>query len=202
MPVAGAAAWLPEFDVREYHERVVMLAPEQAIAAVLELPVCPDPLVRALFRLRGFRATHESIGEFSTHHGFLELARTPSTYVFGLAARWRGNPRRAADPQSWRSWQPPGLKIAADFCAEPLGGGRTRLSTETRVLALDPRSRREFRLYWLVVGPFSALIRRRWLRAIETRAARLVQSVSPGRGRRRPRGAGRSRTQPPPLRRS
>jgi len=41
------------------------------------------------------------------------------------------------------------------------------LSTETRVQAVDDRSRRAFRLYWLVVGPFSSLIRRRWLRAVE-----------------------------------
>jgi hypothetical protein len=32
--------------------------------------------------------------------------------------------------------------------------------------ALTPRARRLFRAYWLVVGPFSALIRRRWLKAI------------------------------------
>jgi hypothetical protein len=31
-------------------------------------------------------------------------------------------------------------------------------------------ARRSFRRYWLVVGPFSALIRRRWLAAIARRA--------------------------------
>ena len=39
--------------------------------------------------------------------------------------------------------------------------------TETRVAAMDARSRRAFRAYWLAVGPFSALIRRRWLAAAE-----------------------------------
>jgi hypothetical protein len=48
----------------------------------------------------------------------------------------------------------------------PGADGHSRLSTETRVLALDGKSRLAFRIYWLVVGPFSALIRRRWLRAI------------------------------------
>jgi hypothetical protein len=38
------------------------------------------------------------------------------------------------------------------------------------VHALDERARRLFRLYWLVVGPFSKLIRRRWLKAIRERA--------------------------------
>jgi hypothetical protein len=64
------------------------------------------------------------------------------------------------------------LKIAADFRAKPVGEARSRLSTETRVLPLDGMSRRLFRAYWLVVGPFSALIRRRWLRAIAAGARR------------------------------
>jgi hypothetical protein len=41
------------------------------------------------------------------------------------------------------------------------------LGTETRVAAMDAKSRRAFRRYWLAVGPFSALIRRRWLAAAE-----------------------------------
>jgi hypothetical protein len=40
----------------------------------------------------------------------------------------------------------------------------------TRVLALGGRSRLAFRLYWPAIGPFSALIRRGWLRAIAVRA--------------------------------
>jgi hypothetical protein len=38
-----------------------------------------------------------------------------------------------------------------------------RLRTETRVLLTDEASRRAFARYWLVVKPFSGLIRRRWL---------------------------------------
>ena len=43
-----------------------------------------------------------------------------------------------------------------------------RTPTETRVQAVDDRARRAFRRYWLVVGSFSGLIRRRWLLAVET----------------------------------
>ncbi|MEP7335602.1 MAG: hypothetical protein ABI717_07460, partial [Actinomycetota bacterium] len=45
------------------------------------------------------------------------------------------------------------------------------LSTETRVLLTDERSRKLFRRYWIVIRPFSGLIRREWLRAIARRAA-------------------------------
>jgi hypothetical protein len=56
------------------------------------------------------------------------------------------------------------IEIAVAFWAEPSGSGST-LHTETRVRAGHRAARRWFRLYWLVVRPFSGLIRRRWLRA-------------------------------------
>jgi hypothetical protein len=40
------------------------------------------------------------------------------------------------------------------------------LTTETRIAAVDDAARRAFMRYWRIVGPFSGLIRRRWLRAI------------------------------------
>ena len=66
-------------------------------------------------------------------------------------------------------WDVAGLRIAFALWAER-GPDATRLSTETRVLALSRAARIRFRLYWLAVGPFSALIRRRWLAAAKRRA--------------------------------
>ena len=58
------------------------------------------------------------------------------------------------------------VRMVVDITATPDGDGSI-LATETRVAAMDARSRRAFRGYWLAVGPFSALIRRRWLAAAE-----------------------------------
>jgi hypothetical protein len=163
--------WLPRFDVHERHELFVPLPPEQALEVALAAPAAPDRIVRTLFRLRGLGSTDGTIGEIFSRGRFLALERTPTSYVFGAAVRLDGNRRSATDVQAWQRWTAPGVKIAADFRAEPAGDG-ARISTETRVLALDRRSRLVFRAYWLVVGPFSALIRRRWLRAIAARASR------------------------------
>ena len=163
-------AWLPEFSVRERHERLVEASPEQTLAAALRLPVAPDWIVRSLFRLRGLGPGRESIAEFASTGGFLVLEQTPTSFVFGLAARWPARPRLAASRDEWLAWRAPGVKIIGDFRALPAAGGRTRLTTETRVCSLDPGSKTVFRLYWLAVGPFSALIRRRWLRAIASSA--------------------------------
>lgn len=57
-----------------------------------------------------------------------------------------------------------------DFTLEPQEDGRVRLRTETRVLHLGRGTARRFGLYWTVVQPGSALLRRAWLSAIRRRA--------------------------------
>jgi hypothetical protein len=52
--------------------------------------------------------------------------------------------------------------------------GHNRLSTETRVHVGDPVARRKFRRYWLVIRPFSGLIRILLLRAARRRAETLA----------------------------
>ena len=158
--------WLPEFDARERHERELSVSPERALQLAVELPAAPDAVVRALLRLRGLR-TDARIGEFFTAQGFEPLERTPTTFVVGAVStpwRPRGGLGRFHDPR------PGTVRIVADFRAEPGPRGGSVLSTETRVAAVDERARRAFRRYWLLIGPFSKLIRRRWLAAIARQA--------------------------------
>ena len=135
--------WLPEFDVRERHERFVPVSPERALQLALAAPAAPDRIVRTLFRLRRIPNV-STVEELAAEIGLEERERSPTTWV----AVGRKDPR-----------------IGIDFVARPEGTG-CLLTTETRVHAKTARARRLFQLYWLVVGPFSALIRRRWLRAI------------------------------------
>ena len=139
---------LPEYEFVERHKRRVDTAPERALALALALPAAPDRIVGMLFRLRGVPAAG-TLEELLAWIGLREIERTPTTWVAAGTNR---------------------VQIAIDLVARADGDGSI-LSTETRVHALSARARRRFRLYWLVVGPFSALIRRRWLRAA-ARAAR------------------------------
>jgi hypothetical protein len=160
--------WLPDYRISERHARTVEAAPEQAFAAFLALPVGCDRLVRALFRLRGLGdGAGTSVAEFSQRPPFVRLAAEGLELVFGSR---HGSDGRARTAEQWRALEEPGLKIAANIRAIPLAGGRTRLTTETRVVPLGRRWTIRFRLYWLVVRPFSGLIRRRWLRAAAARA--------------------------------
>jgi hypothetical protein len=160
--MTGIDGWLPTFDVGERHEVRVTLPADQALRQALAAPAAPDRFVGLLFRLRGLKP-EGSIQEFLAANGFTVLEQTPATYVVGMLVRGRRLP--LAGPDAWRTARPEhAIRIAAGFQAEPIAGG-SRLSTETRVSAGDARSFLVFRLYWLAIGPFSKLIRRRWLRA-------------------------------------
>ena len=143
--------WLPEFDIVERHDAAVPLEPERALEVALSSPVAPDRIVAALLMARGMQARGQTIEEFFRANDFRHLGRTSTEWAAAL--------------------EHSGVKIAIDFRAEPIPGG-SRLRTETRVKATHQRARRRFRLYWLVIGPFSALIRRRWLAAVTASAKR------------------------------
>jgi hypothetical protein len=166
--MTGIESWLPYFDVRERHEVVVALPPDQALRLALAIPVAPDPLLRLLFRLRGLRPDG-SIEEFMVANKFIPLERTSTSYVAGLFVGRSRHP--ITDAASWRAAAGPrSIKAALDFRAETTPSG-TRLITETRVGITGLLPLILFRSYWLIIGPFSRLIRRRWLRAVVARAA-------------------------------
>ena len=166
--------WLPRFDVHERHEIELPVPPERALELMLAIPAAPDRTVRALIGARGMVARDQPLESFFLAHRILVLERTRTEWVGGaVGAVWRprGGLVPFEDPDAWRAAAVPGtIKAAIDIRAEPQAGG-SLLSTETRVLAMDNRARRAFRLYWLVVGPFSALIRQRWLQAVSSDAA-------------------------------
>jgi hypothetical protein len=155
-------AALPHFDVNEVHTISLPCSPEQAIRFALSAPAAPDRFVAALFRMRGLPPA-TTIEALFDRMSLCSLTRSPTEIVFGAS----GTPWRLSTGLRPFSEAGPGtVRVAADIRAVPAREGCV-LSTETRVQAVDDRARRAFRLYWLVVGPFSSLIRRRWLRAVK-----------------------------------
>ncbi len=64
------------------------------------------------------------------------------------------------------------VKVAFNIRVEPYGSGRALITKETRTAATDSASLHHFARYWIVVGPFSALIRRLMLRMVKSDAER------------------------------
>jgi hypothetical protein len=161
---------LPEYDFRERHARRVDAPPERVFAAVRELSADDTPVVRVLFRLRGLRgATARPILEQMERFGFEVVAEEPGRelVVAAIGQPWKlrgGSRPRGVD---FLTFAEPGYaKMAFSYRLE-----NGVLTTETRVRLTDSDARRSFRRYWVVIRPFSGLIRRAWLRAIARRAS-------------------------------
>jgi hypothetical protein len=95
----------------------------------------------------------------------------------GLSQAWRllgGLTPPHLDAAALRGWSGPGwLKVGMEFRLQPTQPG-TLLSTETRVLATDSRTRHAFAAYWFLIRPSSGSIRREVLRIVARRAERHV----------------------------
>jgi hypothetical protein len=144
---------LPHYDAHEVHS----IASSRTVEEALATPVAGDPFVRTLFRLRGL-PVNGTIDELFARMRFEALARNEHEIVLGAAGTpWRpgGGLRPIAEAL------PGTVRVVANFLSDG-----ERLSTETRIEAVDDAARRAFLRYWRVVGPFSAVIRRRWLKQI------------------------------------
>jgi len=160
---------LPEWHFRERHATHVHASPERVFAAVREVTLAEMGVFRVFARLRGMRLpTDRPVLDAATNGwSWQVLADDPGReLVLGAVGQpWRLRGGDMPDDDFTTFARAGYVKMAINW---RLDGAV--LSTETRVLATDPASRRAFRRYWLVIRPFSGLIRRVWLRAIRRRA--------------------------------
>jgi hypothetical protein len=170
--------FLPNSDVRERHRIKVNAPVDKVYAAVRRLDISRAKLSMLLFRLRGIPAGISAPSCFSLED-FLKMRfillgeRLDEELLLGLVGRFwtpSGELLRL-DPGAFRGFDEPGYaKAAWHFTLTKQSGGTVLLETETRVYCLDEVSRRRFRLYWLLVGAFSGLIRRDILKVIKQSA--------------------------------
>jgi hypothetical protein len=111
--------------------------------------------------------------------GFMLLGEWPGhEIVFGTVVQpWKAvtgdEPAPQVEAGRFAAFDTPGyVKVAFNIRVEPYGSGRALITTETRTAATDPASLRRFARYWMLIGPFSALIRRLLLRIVKTDAER------------------------------
>jgi hypothetical protein len=173
----------PNPDAVETHSINIAASPEGVYRALWTADLGGSLVIKLLLALR-------SVPEFVLHgsrprnseanlqtliaSGFGVLAEKPGKeIVLGVSGRfWRptGNlsPFRRED---FDQPVPPGMTRGVwNFSVSESRNGITILSTETRVTCGDVASRRKFRLYWLLVRPFSGLIRRLMLRNVRNAA--------------------------------
>jgi len=116
----------------------------------------------------------ESIIDIATRTGFVRLADDPPVeVVIGTVVVAPAGARGRLTRDVFQRTLPPGFALAAmNFRVIPDGPDASVVSTETRVFANSAGARRRFAVYWRLIYPGSAIIRRMWLRAIEQRTLR------------------------------
>ncbi len=178
-------SFAPNPDAVEIHRIDIHASPQTVYHALWTADLGDSFVIKLLMGLRsipefaasGFRSkprnrkvTLETIIE----SGFGLLAEKQNEeIVIGITGRfWRptGNlsPFNRAD---FDRPVPSGMARGVwNFSLVGKSNGQTTLGTETRVICGDPASRRKFRLYWLLVRPFSGLIRLLMLRKVRKSA--------------------------------
>jgi hypothetical protein len=174
--------FMPVWQFSERHAIRVAAPPTRVFAAIRQVRANEISLFKTLTWIRrGGRRTSESIlnaGDSSplldvaTRTRFMYLAdEAPRELVVGTVVIAPPQADCAVTPQTFKTSLPPGYALAAmNFLVVPDGLNGSLVSTETRVFANSPATRRRFARYWRIIYPGSALIRRMWLRAVRRRA--------------------------------
>ena len=171
--------FLPVFDIVMRHA-VSVAAPAAAVwDALHRADFAGAWYVRALLMLRGLRRptqTDRLTLDRLVRGAFIPLGeRVGREIALGVVGRFwiPSGGRVTVRPEDFKRFARPGhAKAVWTFVLDPEGPEATRLTTETRVACVDAASRRRFRLYWLVVRPFSGIIRTAMLAAVAREATR------------------------------
>jgi hypothetical protein len=164
--------FLPVYDVTERHQALIVSGSvDEVYAAVRRLDMSSARITPWLFRLRGMQTpTALTLDQLLKMRFILLGERVNEELLLGVVGKfWKpcGDLRRL-DVEGYRAFDEEGYaKAAWNFSLAQRSADRVLLRTETRVRCMDARSRRRFRLYWRLVGPFSGLIRMEMLREIK-----------------------------------
>jgi hypothetical protein len=176
---------MPRWDFHEVHALDIGASPERTYQAAWEATAGEIPLLHLLFDLRSVpaRITGQHGLTFSDSKplldqmlasGFLLLRDEPGReVVVGMVGQfWKlngGTPVTVDADEFWHVDRSGYGKVAINFSIMPYRTG-SHLRTETRIALPDKATKVRFAVYWIVIRPGSALIRRTWLRAIKRRA--------------------------------
>jgi hypothetical protein len=172
----------PVWQFSEFHTIRIAAPPPRVYEAIKRVRADEIFLFRTLTWIRrGGRplpasildaAGRESLLDLATRTSFVWLAdEPPREMVVGTVIVAPPGTRGKLTPQVFQKPLPPGFVLATmNFVVTPDANSGSIVSTETRVFANSPSTRRGFAVYWRLIYPGSAIIRRMWLRAVERRA--------------------------------
>jgi hypothetical protein len=180
--------FMPEYDVAARYDISVQASPAETATALEHADFSELRLTRLLlgFRTLGRKRPDSSAGtqvERLRRAGFIELANVPQReIVFGVVGRfWRPDSGiiTGLSAEEVIAFHTEGYaKAVWNFAIAAESERVTRVSTETRIHPFGRPARWKFRAYWLVVGPFSGVIRKEMLAMIKRNAEAIAGGSS------------------------
>lgn len=182
-------SFIPNPDAVETHKIEIAASREAVYQALWNADLGGSLIIKSLMALRSLpgivfhpkRLRHlprQITLRTIIERGFGQLAEEPGKeVVLGVVGQfWRpaGNILPFSKEMFRGPVQPGFARGAWNFAVQEVGQGRAVLSTETRVVCGDAASRRKFHAYWIVVRPFSGLIRVIMLRAVKKACAHAI----------------------------
>ena len=180
--------FMPHPEVDEYHSVEVSAPADLALETAKATDIQSALPIKAIFFLRAIPALlrgeefrpegPRGLFEETLAQGFGVLAEEPGiAVVIGTYCQpWHQEVEfRPLPPEQFAAFDEPGfVKIAVSLAAEPLGPGRSRFVTRTRVATTDAEARRKFRLYWSPMSAGILLIRWFFLPLVRKQAERMA----------------------------
>jgi len=173
--------YIPRYDHAVVYSQVFRAPPERCFEACVNMDILEDPVVRLLIRAREvpLRVADAVKGRGAearrdlSELGWIMLGERPGAeLVFGTVSRpWEAVasvPVEPVTPEQFARFNEPGFaKIAESTRVDPYGSRFSVVTVESRVALSDEDSRRRFRRYWMMFGPFMKLIRTTLMRSLE-----------------------------------
>jgi hypothetical protein len=159
--------YLPRYTFNELHEIVVTCPIENVYHVAKDLDLSKSKTISLLFKIRGLPTKRLNLQHFIDDIGFSNLEENyPYESLVGFWARMK-----IAKIPSYEDFTnnsiSPWIKVVWNFLFEELEKGKTKVSTETRVLCVAPITKLTFGLYWAIIKPFSGLTRKKMLHIIK-----------------------------------
>lgn len=152
---------------REYHEIRVPCSKEQAYTAARNLDFSKSKIIKTLFKIRCLPTKDLTLVGFSNRVKFTFLEEIENDeFIIGFWANYSvekilDRDQFIVDNESRR------LKVVWNFKVDPIENGWVVVSTETRIYCRTIMTKIFFSLYWVIIRPFSGLIRRKMLEIIK-----------------------------------
>jgi hypothetical protein len=159
--------YMQHYTFREYHETMVNCSVQNVYHIAKDFDLSKSKMIEILFRMRGLPTNRMNLKGFIDDMGFTALEENfPYEFLIGFWTRSKIEKISNYEDFIGNSISP-WVKAVWNFKFDELEANKTIVSTETRVLCVAPVTRYTFGLYWLIIKPFSGLIRKKMLKIIK-----------------------------------